>query len=439
MARFRYSARSRAGERVEGAFDAADRAGALRRLQSEGLAPVEILEIPADAKTAPAASGAPRAAAPAAPNRPPPAPPRPSGARRAGGAPRAPGGRRLKPNELSTITREISDLLGAGMTLGRALHTLAQRREDRARARLFEALRDEIVRGASLSESLENRPDLFPPLYASMVRAGEASGHLGETLARLAEHYERVAAARERAVTALAYPLFVLAVGAVTLVFTLIFVVPRFTAIFAELGSALPASTRALIAVSRALARHGWWIALALAGAALAARRALETPSGSRWRDRALLRLPLFRPIVEAAAFGQFARTLGALLANGVPVLRALAIVESTMGNRVIADAVRDARERVTDGASISVPLTAGGLFPPLLTDMLAVGEESGDIVGALDRIARRYDAELDRRVRVLTTLIEPALILLVAVFVGFVAISMLTAVFDLTSGLKTN
>ncbi len=437
MPRFRYSARSRTGERVEGVLEVPDRAAALRRLQSGGLAPIDIRESSVGATTASAApAGTPAALSARAAGL--PAAPRTAAARPGDGAV-VRGGRRLKPGELSMITREISDLLGAGMTLGRALHTLAQRREDRARSTLFEELRDEIVRGASLSESLERRPAIFPPLFASMVRAGEESGRLGETLSRLAEHYERVAAARERAVTALAYPLFVLLVGAATLVFTLIFVVPRFTAIFAELGSALPASTRALIAVSRALARHGWWMAIALAVAVPAARRMLRTPAGARWRDRALLRLPLFRPVVQAAAFGQFARTLGALLANGVPVLRALAIVESTLGNRIIADAVKDARERVTDGASISGPLTAGGIFPPLLTDMLTVGEESGDVVGALERIARRYDAELERRVRVLTTLIEPVLILLVAVFVGFVAISMLTAVFDLTSGLKTN
>lgn len=436
MPRFRYSARSRSGERVDGAIEAPDRAGALRRLTAEGLAPIEIQEVSApraaDAAKVSAPSSAPAAATPS--------PPRAAGG--AGGTTASAAapthGRRLKPAEIAAITREISDLLGAGMTLGRALHTLAQRREDRARAQLFEELRDEIVRGASLSESLERRSAIFPPLYANMVRAGEASGRLGETLARLADHYERVAAARERAVTALAYPIFVLAVGIATLVFTLVFVVPRFTAIFAELGSALPAPTRALIALSGVLRRHGWWLAIALVGGIAAARAALRTPAGAAWRDRMMLRLPVFRSVVRAAAFAQFARTLGALLANGVPVLRALAIVESTIGNSVIAGAVRDARERVTDGATISGPLTAGGVFPPLLTDMLAVGEESGDLVGALDRIARRYDAELERRVRVLTTLIEPVLILLVAIFVGFVAISMLTAVFDMTSGLRT-
>ncbi len=415
MPLFRYTARSREGARVEGALESPNRAACVRKLQAEGLAPIEIVE-----------SGGSLSGAPPTASGPAPIPARFRGARR------------WRPSALAAFTRELGDLLGAGMTLGRALHTLAQRRDDPRRARLFEELRDEIVQGANLSDALERRSGVFPSLYIGMVRAGEAGGRLGETLARLAGHYERLAAAQEKARSALVYPLFVLVVGGATMIFTLTYVLPKFTAIFDELGSALPAATRALIAVSRGLRQYGLWIALLLIGAMALARRALQTPAGRYWRDRALLRLPFVRPVIEARAFGQFAATLGSLLENGVPVLRALAIAESTVGNRVIAEAVRDARERVTDGATISGPLAAGGVFPPLLTDMLTIGEESGDLPGALQRIAQRYEAELERRLRLLTTLIEPALILLVAVFVGLVAISMLSAVFDLTSGLKT-
>jgi type II secretory pathway component PulF len=149
------------------------------------------------------------------------------------------------------------------------------------------------------------------------------------------------------------------------------------------------------------------------------------------------LRLPLMRLIVRANAFAHFSRTLGALLVNGVPVLEALSIVEDTVGNRVIAEEIHEARDRVTDGSSISGPLAAGNIFPPLLTDMLAVGEESGDMSGALRHIAKRYDDELDRTVKILTTVLEPILMLVMALLVGFVAISILLAVFDLTSGLN--
>jgi type II secretory pathway component PulF len=150
-----------------------------------------------------------------------------------------------------------------------------------------------------------------------------------------------------------------------------------------------------------------------------------------------MLKMPVVHPIITANAFGQFARTLGALLTNGVPVLQALSIVENTVGNTVIAREIREARERVTDGSTIAGPLAAGKVFPQLLTDMLAIGEESGDMAGALGHIAERYDKELDRNIKVLTTVLEPAMILIIAVGVGFVAISMLMAVFELTSGLN--
>jgi type IV pilus assembly protein PilC len=167
-------------------------------------------------------------------------------------------------------------------------------------------------------------------------------------------------------------------------------------------------------------------------------RRALRTPAGRDWKDRRLLRLPVAGGIVRANAFANFAHTLGTLLANGVQVLQALSIVEHTVGNSVIARAIRDAKDRVTDGSTISRPLAQDGIFPRLLTDMLAIGEESGDMSGALEHISKRYDNELDRAVKLFTTILEPVMMLLIAIGVGFVAISMLMAVFELTSGLNT-
>ena len=217
----------------------------------------------------------------------------------------------------------------------------------------------------------------------------------------------------------------------------MVFVVPRFSAIFAELGSTLPLPTLILINMSHVLIRYGWLMLLGLFGLWVLARRALKTPAGRHWWHRMQLKMPLVKNIVTANSFAHFARTLSTLLANGVQVLQALAIVEDSVGNVVIAEAVRDARNRVTDGATISRPLAAGGVFPPLLTDMLAVGEESGDMTSALQHIAKRYDSDLDRNVKIFTTVLEPVMIVVMAFLVGFVAISMLLAVFDLTSGLK--
>lgn len=416
MPKFRYIARTRTGEKVEGSVEANDRRAALLQIERMGQIPVSVSDSGTLVSSATSAGD------------------KKSFFKLERSAPTK---FRMRTRDVLLLTRELSDLLGSGMTLGNALNTLSHRRTDKSQDKIVADLRDDIVQGASLSDALGKWPDTFPALYVSMVRAGEASGQLAEVLERLARHYERVQEAREKVLMALVYPGIVLTVGVATMIFTMIFVVPRFSSIFAELGSTLPLPTLILIGFSSFLMRYGWVLVGAIVLAAFLFKRALRTPAGLRWWHRLQLRMPLVCHIVTANAYAHFARTLGSLLANGVPVLQALSIVEDTVGNVVIAEAVRDARNRVTDGATISGPLAAGKVFPAMLTDMLAVGEETGDMSAALTHIANRYDSELDRNVKVFTTVLEPIMILLMAVMVGFVAISMLLAVFDLTSGLK--
>jgi type II secretory pathway component PulF len=244
-------------------------------------------------------------------------------------------------------------------------------------------------------------------------------------------------AAREKVIQAMIYPLIIIVVGLATITFAMIFVVPRFAATFRSLGSSLPLPTLILINGSNFMMRWGWLVLIVVALGVTAFRRWTRTPNGELWWHRQQLRLPLAKHIIASNAYGQFARTLGVLMANGVPVLQALGIVEETMGNRVLAAEIREARNRVTDGTSISGPLAAGKIFPPLLTEMLAVGEKTGNISRALEHIARRYDEELDRYMKIFTSLLEPVMILLMALVVGFIAVSLLLAVFDLTSALK--
>ena len=221
-----------------------------------------------------------------------------------------------------------------------------------------------------------------------------------------------------------------------TIVFFMMVMVPKFAGMFKEMGSTMPLPTRILISVSGAFMSY-WWIgALLIASAVTAYRIRARTPEGRLALDTLKLRLPVFGSILTANAFAQFARTLATLLENGVPVLNALQIVEDTMTNRLIANEIREARTRVTDGTSISQPLSKGKVFPELLIDMLTVGEESGEVVPALKNIADTYEQELSRTLKVFTTLLEPAIIIFMAVVVGGIVLSILSAVFSITSGI---
>jgi type II secretory pathway component PulF len=323
------------------------------------------------------------------------------------------------------------------MTLGNALNSLARRKSGRSGDSIVTGLRDDIVQGSSLSDAMAKHPGTFSQLYVSMIRAGEAGGAIHEVLRRLVDHYERIQELKEKVTMALVYPAIVMLMGGATLTFSMVYVVPRFETVFKQLGSTLPLPTQILIGVSRGLAQYGWAILIGLGIASVLLNRAVKTKAGRLWWHGLQLKTPLVRGIVASGIYANFARTLGTLLANGVPVLQALGIVQQTVGNAVIGRELGNARERVTDGTTISGPLAAGGVLPPLMIDMLAIGEQTGDMKGALEHIARRYENELNRNVKIFTTALEPMLIVVVAVLVGFVAVSILMAVFNLTNGLN--
>ena len=443
MATFRYVAKTRGGERKEGTLEAPDKRAAMAMLSRAGLIPASVGEAGGGAAKAEAKKPEGRAAAAKRPAPGPAKTAKPAKAavaaksekkkKESGGKRRASG---MKTKDVLTLTRELADLLSSGMTLGAALHALAQRESAGTEGEIVAALRDDIVGGASLSTALGKFPESFPPLYVSMVKVGEASGQLPEVLERLTMHYERVQGAREKVAMALVYPMIVALIGVCAIVFMMVFVIPQFTKMFEELGGTLPLPTRILIATSRGTLKYGWAIALGIVALVVAVRRWFKTPGGAAWRDRLMLKIPAVGGIVRANAYSNFAHTLGTLLTNGVQMLQALGIVENTVGNVHIAAALRDTRDRIADGSSLSRPLSQTGLFPKMLTDMLAVGEESGDMATALEHIGKRYDSDLDRAIKVFTTLLEPIMMLFIAVGVGFVAISMIMAVFEMTSGL---
>jgi type IV pilus assembly protein PilC len=413
MANFKYSAKDKAGKRVEGMIDANDRLTALRQVEKLGLIPVSI--------TAGSATASPST------SRSKPAP------KLSFNFNKTP---KMKTRDVLTFSTELSDLLASGMNLGQALTTLANRNTGNDSDIIIRDIRDQIIQGTPLSDSMAKHPNSFPSLYVSMVKVGEASGALSEVMTRLVEHYERLQDLKEKVVTALVYPAIVLVMGFATMIFSMVFVIPKFSSIFLELGSTLPLPTRMLIGMSEWLLKYGWLAVGGLFAAGFLLNRALQTPTGKlRWH-RMQLKTPFIKGIVASSTYANFARTLATLLNNGVPALQALTIVEHTIGNVVIAAEIRNAKERVTDGTTISGPLAAGKVFPPLMTDMLAIGEQTGDMASALKHIAHRYENELNRNVKLFTTALEPLLIVVVAIMVGFIAISIVMAVFSVTDGL---
>jgi type II secretory pathway component PulF len=401
MAAFLYKAKNRVGELVTGNVTAADRRSALAELGRLGYFPltVEVTE-----EKAPAGSRSWR--------------------------------QRVTRRDIMLFTQQLASLLRSGMALSQALEVLERRAQKKAWQAVLTVIRNDIVQGETLSGALRKHPKLFSDFHVNLVKAGEASGALDEVLTRLIQHYERSSEARDKVVGALIYPAIIITVGIGTVIFFMYVMVPRFAAMFREMGRTMPLPTRILIGVSENVTRYGWIALVALVVAVIIYRQRVRSPSGRLAIDGWKLRLPVIGNIIMSGALAQFARTLTTLLENGVPVLGALQIVEETMTNKVIAAELREARARVTDGTSISQPLAKGKIFPPMLLDMLAVGEESGQVVPSLKNIAEMYDQDLTRQLRVFTTLLEPVIILLMAVGVGSVVVSILLAVFDLSNGI---
>ena len=412
---FNYIAKDKAGQRVEGNVEANDRLTALRQVEKKGYIPVSLTS--GNSPNSPKAS---KSAIPAT-------------KKLNFSFSKTP---RMKPREILIFSTELSDLLASGMNLGQALSTLANRKTGTASDDIIKDLRDQILQGTTLSDSMAKHPKSFPTLYISMVKVGEASGALAEIMLRLVEHYERIQDLKEKVIMALVYPAIVLVMGFVTMVFSMVFVIPKFSAIFLEMGSTLPLPTRMLIGLSQGMLKYGWLVLGLFIFGSFLLNRYLHTPEGKQRWHRIQLKAPFIKGIVASSTYANFARTLSTLLSNGVPALQALTIVEKTVDNVVIAAEIRNARDRVTDGTTISGPLAAGKVFPPLMTDMLAIGEQTGDMASALKHIAHRYENELNRNVKLFTTALEPILIVVVALLVGFIAVSIVMAVFNITSGL---
>ncbi len=334
--------------------------------------------------------------------------------------------------EVMSFSYQLGVLLDAGFALDRSLSILSELAEGERFKGVIDELSAAVRGGRSLSEALSRYPEVFPPLYVNMVRAGEAGGFLEDALRKLAAYLEESQRLMDDVRSALIYPVLLAIVGGVAVIVLLVFVVPRFSTIFADMGEALPLPTLLLLRVSSALRDYWWLLAASLSAGLLSLRYYLGSESGRRYLDGLRFRLPVLGRLNRELSVARFARTLGTLLKSGVPILEALHIVEGTLQSESLAELTASVREGVRKGRTIGARLRDDPLVPPLAVHMITVGEETGRLDEMLLRVADRFDTEVRSSMRRLLSLLEPVLILSMGLVVGFIVISVLLAVFSL-------
>lgn len=343
---------------------------------------------------------------------------------------------RIRLQDRNVFFRQLANLIDSGMVITRALRTLVEQTENPRLREVIDALREDVQNGQPLAEAMEKHPALFPNLYVALVRAGETGGMLEEVLWRIVAFGEQEEELRGKAVSAMVYPAFLLLVGSAAIFILISFVFPKFISIFAEFNAALPWPTLVVMAVCNFMGAWWWAVLLALGLAMAGLVRHFRTERGARQRDALLLKVPVLRTVVQKYEMAKFARTLGTLLDNGVPILTAINITASTMGNLVIRDEMSKIYAGVTEGRSLSESLGNCAYFPPLVVNMFAVGEEGGRVGAVAKRVADAYDIEVDRAVKAMTALFEPLLIVIMGAIVGFLVIAMLLPMMTLSSAL---
>lgn len=340
---------------------------------------------------------------------------------------------RVSKAEVEAFTRQLANLLAAGVPLSRALNILSREASKPAAARLWATVHDQVGGGMSLADALGHHARIFPPVYVAMVRAGETGGFLDLVLEQIATFRSREQELRSKVTSALVYPVILSVLAAGILVFLLTYFIPRFSQMFAEFGGSLPTLTKAIVAASHMLLRYWLVLALAIALGVFGFRRAVASADGRRTLERSMLRFPLFGRAVSRFALVRFCRMLGTLVGAGVPLVAALRVAKEAIGNQVLADAVDGAVEAVQRGTSLARSLESCRiLFPASVIEMVSVAEESGRLDKELVRLAGAYEQELDRHLKMLVALAEPALLFVMAVLVGTVVIGMLLPIFNL-------
>jgi general secretion pathway protein F len=345
-------------------------------------------------------------------------------------------GGRVKAMELSVMTRQLSTLVGAGLPLVRCLTALTEQVQNPRLRNVLAEVREAVNEGSSLADALAKYPGIFSDLYVNMIRSGEHSGALEIILKRLSDFTESQSDLRNKVLYALMYPVMILIIGFLVVMLMFVFVIPKITVLFEQTHQALPILTQVVISFS-AFVRSWWWlIVILIVGAWAGIRFYLRTPAGREGYDEIILRVPVIGGLVQKLAISRFAKTLSTLLMSGIPLLRSMEIVEKVVNNIVISQAISRARENITEGASIAEPLKVSGMFPPFVIQMIASGEQSGELEFMLEKTADSFDREVDAAINGLTALIEPFMILGLALIVALIILSFLMPILQITEKL---
>lgn len=397
MTTFAYTALEPSGKKKSGFIDAPTREAAIEIVAREGR---YVLEIAEEARRAPSESDQ----------------------RKRG---------KVSRNDLALFTRRMADLADAGLPLDRVLQVVAEQSESGALADVAEKALDDVRGGLPVSDALAKFPKLFPDVYTQTLRAGEASGQFADVASRLADFQEKEVARRSQIVSALIYPSVLAATAFGVVAFLLTFVVPRLSGIFTDLGNDLPLATQILLAVTGFITSNTVLLIGGLVGGFLLYRAWAATEAGALTRDRLLVKIPLLGPVILKATVSRFARVLGTLVYGGVPILDALRLAGLSSGNRVFKKSADLVEEEVREGRPIAESMRDAGAFPPVLTHMVAIGEQTGDLPKMLGRVSDSLDFEVDNGMRRLTALVEPVIVLVMGAFVGFVVLAVLLPIFQ--------
>lgn len=424
MANFQYIALDAKGEQTTGSVSAGSESDAIQLLRNQGLYPTQVVE---EGKGSLSAGGKSKS--------------------KAKGKKRVKDGKtggKIKPKVLMIFTRQLATLIDSGLPLLRGLTVLGKQEPNPVLKSTVNALADSVQTGATFSESLSQHPKIFNKLFVNMVKAGELGGVLEIVLTRLAEYMEKADKLKNKIVSAMVYPLIVLFIAVAILVFLMLFIVPRFKDMFADQGGELPMISRIVFGVSENMLKQSFllpnivWVFLLLAGLWMMFKVWANTNGGRAAIDAFKLKIPIIGDLTKKSAISRFSRTLGTLVTSGVPILQALTITRDTAGNVVVAKAIDTVHEAVKEGESIVAPLQASNIFPAMVISMVDVGEETGQLPEMLLKVADVYDDEVDNAVTAFTSVLEPIMIVFLALVVGTIVFALFLPLIKMIQGVDT-